>query len=172
MMCFNLLLEKASLHHLAELETLAYSTFTATFGHLYTPENLQSHLVKTCSAAFFADALANGCNIDIARCGDEVVGYIKYGAVGLPIAYTKDDVEIHRLYVSAKWQGQGIGKKLMDHALQSLAVQSAAHLYLGVWEHNHKAQAFYRRYAFRPIGKYLYYVGTHADREIIMQRVI
>lgn len=168
----SIVLEKAAPHHVAALEALAISTFTATFGHLYMPEHLQDHLTKICSASFFTKELSNGCNIDIARSGEDVVGYIKYGAVGLPVEHHEHDREIHRLYVAAEQQGQGIGKQLMDNALQSSAMQAAPHLFLGVWENNHRAQAFYRHYGFRPIGEYLYYVGTHADREIIMQRFV
>lgn len=156
---------------MAAIELLARSTFTATFGHLYTPDNLQAHLAKTCSAHFFAGELSGNSSIDVARIGNQLVGYIKYGAVGLPVEHGDRDMEIHRLYIDEGQQGHGIGKQLMDRALENPAVRSAPNLFLGVWENNHKAQVFYRRYGFRPVGQYLYYVGDHADREIIMQRV-
>lgn len=165
----SIIIEKATLQHMAALETLARATFTATFGHLYAHNNLQAHLNKTCSATFFVQELANGCNIDIARIGNDLIGYVKYGSVNLPVKHDSKDMEIHRLYVAGKQQGQGIGKKLMENALNSPALQAASNIFLGVWENNHKAQAFYRSYGFNPIGEYLYYVGDHADREIIMR---
>lgn len=163
------IIEKATLQHISALETLARSTFTATFGYLYELDALQAHLDKTCSKDYFAQELANGCNIDIARIENDIVGYIKYGPVALPIKHNNNDIEIQRLYIVEGQQGKGIGRKLMDKALKSPALQTAENIFLGVWENNHKAQEFYRSYGFIPIGEYLYYVGAHADREIIMK---
>ena len=154
-----------------ELEKLAVSTFKETFGHLYTSDNLEHHLEKSCSAEFFLSDLAKGQHIDIAVIDGTLGAYIKYGCVGLPIDHNKDDAEIHRLYVTQIFQAQGIGKMLMNHALKQDHIQKAKRLFLGVWEHNLKAQNFYRGYGFEPVGEYIYYVGTHADREIIMQRL-
>lgn len=163
-------LEIAEEKHVHALEHLARLTFTATFGHLYTAENLENHLSKTCSSDFFQRELANGITIVLAYNTAEYVGYIKYGAVGLPITHHPDDREIHRLYVVPSCQKQGIGQQLMEYALNDPYLSSAHGLYLGVWEDNTNAQAFYARYGFKPVGDYHYYVGTHADREIIMCR--
>lgn len=165
----SVIIEKVVPHHMVALEALARPTFTATFGHLYTQDNLHAHLTKTCSESFFTQELANDCNIDIARVDNDLVGYIKYGAVNLPVKHDDHDMEIHRLYVMSGQQGRGVGKQLMENALNSPTLQTAPNLFLGVWENNYKAQSFYRRYGFSPIGQYLYYVGDHADREIIMK---
>ena len=166
-----IVIKKADLPDLSVLESLSRQTFIETFGHLYTSENLNSHLDKTCSAAYFRQALASGRLIDLALMDDVVAGYITYGDVALPVTHEPADAEIHRLYIDAAFQRQGIGDALMRHALAGKRLRASPNVYLGVWEHNHKAQAFYRRFGFYPVGEYLYYVGTHADREIIMRRI-
>lgn len=156
---------------LPALEVLARASFTATFGHLYLAEHLQHHLDTTCSATYFAAEIERGNAVDVACADGELAGYIKYGAVGLPVVHGKADREIHRLYVRAGYQGQGIGRMLMDRALADTDLQAAPALFLGVWEHNHKAQAFYAGYGFEAVGEYLYHVGPHRDRELIMRRM-
>ncbi len=158
----------ASLADVGVISDLACRCFTETFGHLYTPQDLNTHLVTTCSAAFFAKALDEGNGILLALDHGAPVGYAKYGKIGLPIAHTSEERELHRLYVLASHHRQGIGQKLMLSALDAL--KAAPAIYLGVWEENLKAQAFYSRYSFEIHAEYTYYVGNHADRELIMRK--
>lgn len=131
----NILIKKATLQHASALETLARFTFTATFGHAYSSDNLENHLAKTCSAAFFEQDIAQDCAIDIAYAENEPVGYIKYGAVGLPIEHAAQDRELHRLYVAPLHQKKNIGKTLLEHAFNSCEMLSAPSIFLGVWEY-------------------------------------
>lgn len=163
-------IEPLSQEHLPQLETLARETFTRTFGHLYSAENLASHLNKTCTVPFFQKALLAGKRILVAREGRELVGYVKYGDLGLAVEHEEGDAEIHRLYVADSHHRRGIGKLLIEAALADGRLRQAANIFLGVWENNVKAQAFYSRYGFEAVGEYTYYVGTHADREFIMRR--
>ncbi|MFO1241996.1 MAG: N-acetyltransferase [Rickettsiales bacterium] len=154
---------------LVNLQNLSRETFTETFGHLYSNENLEYHLAKTCSAQYFAEKLAEGNVILLARDGSELAGYVKYGHLGLPLENGETGREIHRLYVRKAYQRSGLGKRLMEATLADEILKSAD-IFLGVWENNIKALAFYMRYGFAPYGEYTYFVGTHADREIIMRR--
>lgn len=164
--------EVAGIQHAEALQDIAYVTFSETFAHLYTPENLQHHLDTYFSAHFFEREMAKGSTIYIARTDERIIGYVKFGQVDIPIAHDDADIEIHRLYVRSLYQGKGVSQKLMSMVLQNDHVQLAPRVFLGVWENNIKAQRFYSKYHFSPVGEYLYYVGTHADREIIMQRII
>ena len=168
----NVIFEKATPRHVASLEVLARSTFSSTFKHLYTAEDLAIHLDTTCSADFFIQELSSGCHINIACIGTELIGYIKFGKVGLPVNHATNDAEIHRLYMLDSYQNLGIGRKLMHTALDDSGVLAASNLFVGVWEHNKKAQVFYKNYNFKPVGEYDYFVGAHADREIIMSRAM
>jgi diamine N-acetyltransferase len=160
---------KANLEDVFELANLARKTFIETFGHLYSVENLEAHLNKTCSQKYFTNELQYGTRINIARCNNEMIGYIKFGIIGLPVQHLPNDTEIHRLYISSSFQNKGIGKKFMEMALQEPPLANSPNLYLGVWENNHIAQVFYSKYGFTPFGEYIYNVGSQADKEIIMR---
>lgn len=150
------------------LSGLAKRTFTETFGHLYTAENLNQHLEKTCSAGFFRNALKQD-HVIMAYDGNEIIGYAKFGGLGLPVENPpRSASEIHRLYVIQPYQGRQIGAALMDMMMQHETIRSSPAVYLSVWENNIKAQRFYSRYGFSPVGEYMYPVGTQLDREIIM----
>ena len=152
------------------ISRVAVQGFTDTFGHLYTTENLQYHLEKSCSPAYFSQAIAEGDCILLARVKGQMAGYIKAGKLELPVEHAGRAYELHRLYVLEAYQGQAVGKALMDAMLLYPPFKNAEALYLGVWENNHKAQMFYARYGFAPVGEYTYYVGSHADRELILKR--
>lgn len=150
------------------LSALACDTFIETFGALYAPDDLQLHLESKCSVAYFRESIAHDTRIVLACDGDALVGYIKWGGVELPTTYAGGAREIHRLYVRATHQAQGIGAQLFEYALHACA--SAPEIYLGVWEHNTKAQRFYARYGFTHAAEHTYYVGTQADRDLIWRK--
>ncbi len=152
------------------LSSLARLCFSDTFGHLYSKKNLSEHLQTTCSSEFFAKSLSED-KILLAEDGNQLVGYIKFGEVNLPLQTIPDSAkEIQRLYIHPQFKGNGIGRNLMQHALNHSTLKTSKHLYLSVYEGNIKAQNFYKKYEFSIIGEYNYYVGSHIDREFIMHK--
>ena len=61
-------------------------------------------------------------------------------------------VELKRFYVDKPWHGQGLARTLMQAAEQAARARGARELWLGVWERNERAQAFYRKCGFRKVG--------------------
>ena len=61
-------------------------------------------------------------------------------------------VELKRFYVDKAWHGQGLARTLMQAAEQAARARGARELWLGVWERNERAQAFYRKCGFRKVG--------------------
>lgn len=152
------------------LAHLGRETFVDTFGHLYRPDDLAAFLAQTYAPDVQARELAcaNTC-ILLAEHGAEAVGYIKLGPCKLPVDdLPADAMEVQRLYIRHIFQKSGLGARLMQEGLNAIGVNVP--LYLGVWENNHGAQRFYGRFGFRPVGNYWFYVGSHADREVIMKR--
>lgn len=159
----------ATLRDTAMLAELGYDTFFETFGHLYAAEDLRAHLNAQCSEDFFHAALTSGDHIILAEDNGHAVGYCKIGRIGMPVAYPPAEAqEIHRIYVRKAYQGQGLGQELLERALQTKRLREAPVVYLGVWEENLPAQQLYYRHGFMPVGRYLYNVGKHVDREIIL----
>ncbi len=54
-------------------------------------------------------------------------------------------LEIERIYVRKKFKHQGIGTFLLDTAIEKAKEKQKTAIWLGVWEHNDVALAFYRK---------------------------
>jgi diamine N-acetyltransferase len=155
------------------LAALGAHTFTETFGHLYTPEDLQSFLDESHSPSAWERKLADPANAVwiAARDENEPIGFIVVGACKLPIENREPMAgEIQQLYVLAKHHNLRLGSRLMDIGLEWLAAQGRTPLYIGVWSENTGAQRFYGRYGFEKVGEYGFPVGDTVDREFIFKR--
>jgi ribosomal protein S18 acetylase RimI-like enzyme len=68
--------------------------------------------------------------------------------------------------------GRGIAHQLMEAAIADAAARGAATLWLGVWEHNTRAQAFYRKFGFVDVGSHTFVLGTDVQTDRLMARTI
>ena len=77
--------------------------------------------------------------------------------------------ELERIYVEHQFLGTGIGQMLLDAAID--ATRDAGHdaLWLGVWEQNPDAVAFYERFGFTTVGTKEFMMGTDAQSDLIMR---
>ncbi len=153
----------------ALMSTLGARTFTETFGHLYTPENLAAFLQNHSEANWRAELADPRYAIRIAEADGEVAGFAKLGPPSLPFKPEGPSAELRQLYVLGPWQGAGIAPVLMDWVLGRARAQCAAELYLSVFIDNARARRFYDRYGFEAVGRYDFMVGTHADEDIVMR---
>ncbi|MET0320433.1 MAG: GNAT family N-acetyltransferase, partial [Duganella sp.] len=78
--------------------------------------------------------------------------------------------EILRFYVARGWHGQGIAQALMAACLEAVAQRGSDVVWLGVWERNARALAFYRKFGFEPVGEHTFMVGSDPQRDVIMAR--
>jgi diamine N-acetyltransferase len=162
----------ATLADISPLADLAQRAFCETFHH-YTPDDLAGFFAEHYSPeAFVSHVSEPGSQLWLAEADGTPVAYAKLGACKLPLMPAfSPAVELHRLYVLKEWHGKGIGGAMMDKAFGQALAQGAKAMYLGVWEHNVKAQSFYRRYGFSKVGEYDYPpIGSVIDREWIMVR--
>lgn len=70
------------------------------------------------------------------------------------------DLELRRIYLLSKFHGTGTGRRLLDRALEGARAAGAGRLLLGVYPHNHRAIAFYRRAGFEQVGHRTFRVGA------------
>ena len=157
----------------AVLAELGTATFVETFGHLYSPTDLQAFLDESHTPAAYAKVLANpDYALWIAERDGQAIGYAQAGPCGLPHAEVQPgDGELKRLYVRAGIQGGGTGRALMDAAMAWLLRDGPRPLWLSVWSENLGAQRFYARYGFGFVAEYEFIVGAQRDREFMYRRL-
>lgn len=74
-----------------------------------------------------------------------------------------------KLYVSADAIGSGVGAALMRAGVEWARKSGHPTLWLGVWERNHRARAFYERWGFAPVGTETFRLGTDDQTDVLMQ---
>lgn len=133
------------------LSGLACRTFSDTFTGTCTDADMQDFLSAFYNEAQMRAELGNpDDHIYFAMLDDVPVGYIRFGNNEVPFDHNNDlpALELNRLYVDKAYKGKGIAQLLMDFYEQYAATNGYRLLWLGVWEHNERAQAFYRKYGF------------------------
>jgi GNAT superfamily N-acetyltransferase len=151
---------------LAELGSV---TFTETFGHLYSPENLAAFLESHSPQRWRAERGDAAVAVRLAEEDGRAAAYAKLAPPSLPFATDRPAIELRQFYVLAPWQGRGISTGLMAWALAEARRRGAEELYLSVFVDNHRARRFYARYGFGQVGTYDFMVGTHADLDLVMR---
>jgi GNAT superfamily N-acetyltransferase len=80
-------------------------------------------------------------------------------------------LELNRFYVHERWHGQGLARMLMD-ACDEWAAAGHDILWLCVFEENPRAERFYRKMGFVPVGNHPFVLGGVPDNDIVMARPV
>jgi diamine N-acetyltransferase len=83
-----------------------------------------------------------------------------------------DPLELKRFYVDRSWQGTGLAQLLMRATLDAAIAAGARTLWLGVWEHNPRAIAFYRKFGFVDAGTHAFMLGRDRQTDLIMTKAL
>jgi ribosomal protein S18 acetylase RimI-like enzyme len=157
------------------LSIVGQATFLETFADVLPGADILDHCVRQHSREIYEQWQRDGCALWLAEIapGAAPIGYLVLGSAKLPIADPQpDDLEVKRLYLLHQFHGAGIGKRLMDRALQHARALGARRLLLGVYRNNEDAIAFYQRCGFEPAGTRSFQVGHHLYDDLIMARSI
>lgn len=156
----------------ATLDRIFDTSFCATFAHLYSPEDLNAFLSSFGIADWEAQLSDPAFACRIAEADGNPAGYIKLGPLKLPVDTNRAAILLDQLYVLKEHHGVGIADALMDWAIEEARQRGAEEMYLTVYVDNHRARRFYDRYGFEAVGRYEFMVGSHADEDIIMRKVL
>jgi len=167
-------IRKADRHDAKQLSLLAETTFMDTFGDANTPENMALHCRTRYSEAIQAEEISNP-NMVTLLCehGGGLVGFaqIRWGeAPSCVVAHAP--AEIQRLYVVRDCHGKGVARALMNACVNEMRDRRSDVTWLGVWELNPRAIAFYKKFGFREVGEHVFALGSDPQRDIVMARAV
>jgi ribosomal protein S18 acetylase RimI-like enzyme len=111
------------------------------------------------------------CTVFLAERGDELAGYamMRDSRAPDPVGDVSA-IEIARLYAGRCWIGAGVGARLMRRCLAEAAARERRTIWLGVWERNARAIAFYARWGFTKVGTQPFLLGSDLQTDDIMAR--
>ncbi|MEC3911767.1 GNAT family N-acetyltransferase [Sphingobium sp. CR2-8] len=166
--------EPADAVPLSALKLAAFrETFLDGFAIPYPPADLALFEADSYGAATVARELADPTHATwVAETADgQLLAYAHVGPCKLPHPEASTEQgELYQLYARNAAQGQGVGRALMDVALDWLAAEMPGPVWLGVWSGNDRALAVYEKRGFVKVGGYGFPVGTWTDREYILRR--
>lgn len=148
----------ATLADTEAIAALAMQVFLDTYATDGVLPDLAREALSEYSREMFEQRLHEpGRTFVLATLGFGLVGFaeILFERQPSPIAGIQG-AELVRLYVQPRWQGKGIGRKLIGQA-EALARQAGAGaLWLTVWEKNTRALGFYDRLGYSDVGRTSY----------------
>lgn len=158
------------------LAELALRTFNDAFaGHpLNRPEDMAAYTAAAFAPARVRAELADPAVLYLlADVGGEVAGYaqLRFGPAE-PGVTADRPAELGRLYAEQRFLGRGVGPALLTACLAEAARRACDVLWLGVWEHNPRAQAFYRKWGFEFVGSHTFLLGSDPQTDLLMQRPV
>lgn len=152
------------------LAAFAARTFEETFAPHNRPDDMRAHVSKAFGIVQQTQELLNPDMVTLLGFhAAMLVAFAQVKRQDPPPGIDIDaPIELHRFYVDRTAHGKGVAQQLM------CAVRSAARefggqaLWLGVWEHNPRAIAFYRKAGFVDRGSHDFFVGQDRQTDRVL----
>ncbi|SDC81673.1 Ribosomal protein S18 acetylase RimI [Terribacillus halophilus] len=167
-------IRKCCLEDVLMLQEISIETFHDTFKDQNSPENMKAYLDKAFNINQLEKELSNSLSgFYFIYKDEELAGYLKVNT-GDAQSEKKDDesFEIERIYVRTIFQKQGIGRYLMNKAIDLATGLGKKTIWLGVWEKNLNAIAFYNKNGFVKTGAHSFYMGDEQQTDFILTKTL
>lgn len=165
---------RATLNDKSALCVLGIKTFKDTFEEHNTAEDMERYIAEAFSDEQIEKELQEEKTaFFLAEDGDRVAGYAKVregekqDALG-----NRRALELHRIYVDKDYLGKRIGNILLEACLDYAKKTGYETVWLGVWEHNPRAIAFYTKHGFKKFGEHVFVLGADEQTDWLLRKDI
>jgi GNAT superfamily N-acetyltransferase len=156
----------------ALIADMSRRTFYDAFAAQNTPEDIAQYMDTQFSRESLMAEVGMPDNIFLlAYLGGQPVGYARLLAHEAPPGVGEGPaIEIVRIYAEQSAIGKGVGKSLMQYALDLAREIGKNWIWLGVWEHNHRAIDFYTKWGFEKFGDHPFILGSDTQTDWWMKK--
>lgn len=156
------------------LQAIALYTFRITYEHKNPKDDFEAYIEEAFNDVQIQKELTEKNSFFyFLEEGEKIIGYLK---LNIESAETEeiegDTLEIERIYVLPEAQGKGYGKVLIQKAVSVAQIHQKNIVWLGVWDQNPEAIAFYERMGFRIFGTHIFRVGWEDQTDYLMKKII
>ena len=153
---------------------MSRETFYDSFAADNTKEDMDIFLNQTFTREALVEEVGARNNIFLlAYDGDNPVGYVRMRENNIPPELDADRaIEIARIYAVKSAIGKGVGKALMQKCLDIAKERKHHTVWLGVWEHNKRAQDFYSKWGFTKFADHDFILGRDVQKDWLMKKDI
>jgi len=167
----SIIISRVGVNDVEQLQAISRSTFVQTFDEHNDAEDMKAYLDTSFAIDKLTAELSNpNSEFYFAIDNEIIIGYLKINT-GNAQTENKDTnaFEIERIYVDQAYLGKKIGQLLFEKAIDLAKVKKASYVWLGVWEENHRALAFYKKNGFIPFDKHIFKLGNDEQTDIMMK---
>ena len=170
----DLIIRMANQNDAKLLTELSYTTFWDAFAShpKNAPEDMRHYMQQAFSEEQIALELADQNTFFlIAELEGKPAGYAKVVRNATEEGIKAErPIELARLYSHQEYLGKGVGQELMNACVEFAQETRHDVIWLGVWEYNPRAIAFYEKNGFRAVGKHIFQLGSDRQTDLLMQR--
>lgn len=154
------------------LVTLGIKTFRDTFDDFNTPDNMMRYINKTFTKKAVQEEMRQpGTVYFLALDGRQPAGYAKMRVSENPQELGKvAAMEIERLYAHNQYIGKRVGYMLLKACEDFAKKKRSGAVWLGVWENNARAIAFYEKNGFKRFGQHTFMLGEDPQTDLLMRK--
>ena len=148
-------IRRANVQDASVLSKLAASTFFDTFTGTCGEEDMEEFLINYFSIQQVEKELKDSSDFYyLAEKDQKVVGYMRLKEDYSHFEMMKQwrAIELKRIYVDKDYHGKGVAQTMIDFAFNFSQINDYEVIWLGVWEHNLRAQKFYLKNGFENTG--------------------
>lgn len=167
-------IKKCSREDTKILQEISIETFNDTFKDQNSPENMKAYLESAFNSNQLEKELSNVYSqFFLVYFHHEIAGYLKVNTNDAQSEEMGDEsLEIERIYVKSHFQKQGLGKYLLNKAIEMAIKRKKKKIWLGVWEKNENAIAFYKKMGFVQTGAHSFDMGDEEQTDFIMVKTL
>lgn len=169
-----ILVRKATQLDLPSLQRLARESFAITYRDTISQHLLAPYIDAHFSKEQLTKELDDEKNTFLLTSySDKVTGYMKLRDGTVPDCVAdKKSLEIERIYADPDHKGKGIGSTLIKAAVEAATLNGHTSIWLGVFQKNTAAVAFYKKQGFTVAGDAIFMMGDDAQTDYVMVKVI
>lgn len=167
----NVKISPVTANDVLQLQRIAKETFLQTFSDINTEENMNKYLSEGFSVEQLKEELNNELSLFyFAKLEDEVIGYLKLNTGEAQKENRKENaLEIERIYLLKDFHGKKVGQFLYQKAIDVATEKAMDYVWLGVWEKNFKAIAFYKKNGFVEFDQHVFMLGDDRQIDLMMK---
>ena len=156
-----------------DIASFSQKSFYDSFSEQNSKENMDKFMVNFSVDVLSAEVTSGFHTFFVARKDGIIVGYAKLSNFNnKEEGVVENAIELARIYVDQEVLGHGIGGMLMKKGLEFAKEQCFDEIWLGVWEHNYIAQAFYKKWGFERFSEHIFMLGDDPQNDWLLKRKV
>ena len=175
----GLRLRRAGVPDAPAIAAFAARTFRDTYGAETGADDVEAYVREHLTPVVFsADLAAMRTAVVVAESeGAQLAGYVQLRAGARPDSPDLDPtvlppdafpIEVARLYVDPPWHGRGVAAALLGQAMAAANALPDGCVWLGVYQRNPRAVAFYRKLGLAVAGTQTFDMGRDRQLDWVM----